>query len=1613
MTVSRHALSNLINRYRAVLRKCRAKNAPGLLAAGLFLAASLCLPSAAAANSGGHEASYQYYGDDPSVPVIIDEPHNPLFDAYNGDSYSDVYGGKVSGSAVQDWRVIVEPGGTEQIGIVRLYGGFTDNGNATGNQVFLKGNTYARDLYVGYTQDGDVIENRLSIDVSGNPHNPNAVGNPGEGFAGYTEKGDARRNQVSVSGIEVSSANNGSRTTRERCLLFSGYTQDGDAVENRFDFSSGTMRVPSSVSAVRRCLVSGYTEKGDAIANQFSISGGEATAHAYAGYTQDGDARDNRLDISGGTGDVWAYAGYTEKGDVRGNRIDVSGGTGNVRTYAGYTQSGDAIANQATVTGVSGESYYYGGYTEKGDARDNRLDISGVILPSNFNGAYAGRTQDGEAAANQLSVNGATIGGQIISGHATSDRPQAEARAVGNTLSLEGGVFGDWTDFYAGSALARGAQAKASVSGNTLTVTGNWGSGGHLSSASGIANAYGAGAEVELTNNLLYFNWRTAGTGYSDFYSVNAAEGHVDGSGDVSARASGNKVIMVDANGFSADTISAYSGNASYYPGMSGALLEVISSNGVAQAHAEGNEVEISGLEEVSLEMAAGYAYTESGSASSLGSSIANNNKLTIHRFSRQVGNRFYGGYAEAGENTYYSPGAIGGNASANSNVVTIFASDSFNYDWSRDYVTGGSADAEGSGKAEALGNSVTMSGPSDIYSIVGGEAVGGRTWSGDYTGDAEASRNRVTLTNGVIANDFTGGTASGYNAAANGNYLFLDKVTASAYSIHWSAKYTGGYASAENNAFATGNTIEMLSTTIVRDADVYGGDVSTNNGRAEATGNTIILGRGLAPTALQNVTLHGGRVYISGTGTGDAVTGNTLKTQSQGLTANGIYNFEKLVFTPPRALAQGDVLLSLVNQTEDLNFQWINITLAPDGHQFDLNFNETATLLAITSGDKTISVSGLPVGVALAQLDGAVDGQVALAYTPSLPANKRLDITVDEKYLYGDDGDFSNNNGQRPTANTLELDRGQATAAFGGRAAAGNVTGNVAIMRGGELFELGNTANPRYPLSGNLYGGYADTGNALGNSVSLSGGRLRSAFGGWSDSGNAMGNTVLVEGGDLSGVIVGGGTDTGNATNNTVILRSSVNAALYGGYSSGGGAGDLVSGNSLEVLNKGLSANNISNFENLYFVLPGNTRPGEAMLTAVGGNPTRFVAPLTNVGVAVATNAPVLRPGDQVVLLRNTNGLVNASGSALQQGRDYQKSAFPGMLRSGQGFSLKYNFNLSNTETELLAGLTGENSIAVDLRTKALPKARLAAMSFLNRGTDQIDQALRQAVLASGGGDERGGLGLVPFAVSSGGLYRVYTGSYADVAGASFAAGLIGRGRCSWASLALGPFFEYGNARMDTHYNSPDGKVDGRGHVSYTGGGIMGRLELKGGSPLRGTYVEGSFRLGEMKEDWHSNDLSNIDDGRRASYDLHTPYHGAHAGLGHVWASEELRLDVYGKYFYTHMDGADKSIAGNPWHFHPVDSHRLHLGAHVDWMAFENASLYAGAAWEREFSATARATAYGLAVPAPSLKGDTGVFDAGVRWYPTENLNLDLGASGWAGKRAGIAGNLSLSYSF
>ena len=411
-------------------------------------------------------------------------------------------------------------------------------------------------------------------------------------------------------------------------------------------------------------------------------------------------------------------------------------------------------------------------------------------------------------------------------------------------------------------------------------------------------------------------------------------------------------------------------------------------------------------------------------------------------------------------------------------------------------------------------------------------DVFGGSTESGDVTG------NRVEISGGTIGD-------------AN----------------HYMNIY-GGSLNSNSSGSVTGNTVILSGGTV--NGFVYGG--RDFGGFGTVSGNNIILRKEAGKNA-PNLN----SAFLYGSDTGFSVSDNTLQVEAVGLSARAIFNFGNYKFVLPSDIKAGDTMLQLTGQGAGLEIDGSKVNLSvAKGSGLNFDFGKSVTLLHKIGGNGTFSVNNLSGGEQILKLDGVDSGFDVMKYKLENPSDK-LDVTVNELYLYGEGGP-NPTKGERHTGNTLNITGGKANAAFGGWAATGDVTGNAVAMNGGEIVEGSSSGS----YAGNLYGGLAENGKAAGNEVTISGGtlgRFTYVYGGYSlnsaaggtepkdgnkvtitggtvwnvyggnSRGDASYNSVEIDGGKVDGNVYGGQSSQGNALNNTVTVKEGTkNSYVYGG---------------------------------------------------------------------------------------------------------------------------------------------------------------------------------------------------------------------------------------------------------------------------------------------------------------------------------------------------------------------------------------------------------------------------------------------------------------------------------
>lgn len=612
------------------------------------------------------------------------------------------------------------------------------------------------------------------------------------------------------------------------------------------------------------------------------------------------------------------------------------------------------------------------------------------------------------------------------------------------------------------------------------------------------------------------------------------------------------------------------------------------------------------------------------------------------------------------------------------------------------------------------------------------------------------------------------------------------------------------------------------------------------------------------------------------------------------------------------------------------------------------------------------------------------VGGNVHGAYTSQGNASNNT-VTVNGatvgNYVHGGETNAGGNaNGNIVTVNT----GGKADRVFGGFARTGNANGNtVTLNEGAAVREI--------LVGGNVVSG----GDANGNTVMINGGTSFDVAGGYSFNGNASGNTVTIDHGTILASVYAAdvGTPTSIARDNRVTLANGTTVTMNVGIKNWRSSPN-VSNNWLIVQGKDNSARQVEGIDRYRFVVDQSVRNNDTMLSLTGT--TGENTDLRGSPIELNVTGPALKSvGDKVTLINMSNP---TPGSLLSD----QTHA-----TGKQGVAVEYDYALTNDANKTLTvTVTG---VKLSEQSKAPSESRLAGVTLINQGMDLAADLGMQHAKAS----IKDNNNVAAFGALAGGSSTYHTGSSVKLDGVVLMAGVGRTFNTASGDLTGGVFFEAGYGDFNTHNNFSSGTVKGSGDTKYYGAGLMARYDVTT-TALKGSYLEGSLHVGRVKTDWDSSDM--LGSSGKVNNDTSNMYYGLHAGLGYMWnLTNQANLDMYGKYYWSHQGSDRTKVAGDPYHFDSTDSHRTRVGGRLNLNLTETVRPYIGAAWEHEFDGESNAQAYGLDLAAPTLKGDSGIFELGFSFKPAKNDNVsfNLGLQAFTGVREGVAGTAQFQYKF
>ena len=784
-------------------------------------------------------------------------------------------------------------------------------------------------------------------------------------------------------------------------------------------------------------------------------------------------------------------------------------------------------------------------------------------------------------------------------------------------------------------------------------------------------------------------------------------------------------------------------------------------------------------------------------------------------------------------------------------------------------------------------------------------------------------------------------------------------------------------------------NTVALHDGTI---GTVYGGYTA---GTGKTTGNTVEF--------------HGGTVTgtIYGGSNATDVTDNTLDVKGV-RTAGNIKNFEKLHFDTSMTNA-GETILTLNGGARTVGLDWhgLDVKNLTEERLQTLTSPVREGLFSLMANDQ-----GLDFGTTYDKAKEKTIGDYEYTIAKeNVPAGSTAEKVVVRGFRFQNNEDAVYDTGNNHDAwggrsiigntvqrNKLQVRGGTLGNAYGGRSAAGVVTGNRLVLAGGTV--------------GKAYGGLVEgQGKAARNFVDvLADTHAAEIYGGHAAHGEASGNSVNIGAINLHADVYGG---AGAVTDGNIVhlFGTKLDGTVAGGTAANG------RGNVLAIHAAGTEIKDFTGIQNLRFYLPESVTPSTApMLTLTDVTNNKDIRGL-GVSFDISGAAKHLQKDEAFRLLKT------AAGGSLTTDEKIKSE-----IMGRQGVSLAYKFSVQkNGADELVARV---ESVGMSEATKSLVETRAAAMDVLGSGLNLLaDSGLVAAVdaavanvntrtyiapvdtariapdaKAAAAANMQSGA-YTTWAAQGGGAMRLHSGSYVDTHGYALNVGFARKQDAKDGTLTFGPFVEYGRTSYDSHLEDAYG-TRGDGKVNYLGLGVLAKKDLKSGA-----YLEGSLRAGRVKSDY-TGDIA----GAVTSYDISSPYYALHLGVGKKIALKKGdAIDAYLKYFFSHQNATSATLStGETYDFDAVNSHRLRLGARYMHDMGRTGKFYAGLAWEYEFEGEARAAYHGMATPSPSLKGSSVLLELGYRFAPKDSrVSYDVNISGWQGKREGFMGSVGVNWAF
>ena len=1288
--------------------------------------------------------------------------------------------------------------------------------------------------------------------------------------------------------------------------------------------------------------------------------GDDAIARRPAGSEIAYNSAQKTLTITGGD---WSSWGYISGGDTN-NYMD---------NYTG----GDVVGYHLTLTNVTKAKNVYGACTgTSGDAKNNWLVVSGTNAAKTeiTETAVGGSSSKGNATGNHVElahvqVSGSTSWGNIVVGGWTKNTDkEASGNFVTLTDSVTGAVLGGYAD-----------NLGTNTGGNTVTLLGGNTVNGDLL---GGGNTDGGSVVTGNVLNLSGANIVNAGTGTDETFDSGTVKNFE--TINITGAAWGTPVLTLNGAGMAQNANGSWAAidasklkfdnpetiaNGKTMNLIAGPVGDVT----LAAATTTLQEYPVAPVTGVTVNAAFQGRLSIPDAKNTLVCTAENKaSKLTF-------GAVAWGGtlidHSKTLTNISFDGAAVDTSNISFTNVNSLASGDSMTlvsaFGTRVGTITGSAfsiGSLTGAGHAYFENNNL-------LYLVT--EGAGGTT----PTDDSDVSGETKTAPQGKTTGNITGASTGSGTAASN----TAEVPSGAEVTGNITGAVTADGEAKENAANITGGTVTGDVAGAVTTDGVANSNSATVSGGGTVTGSVTgaVTAKGAAAENTANV---------SG---GSTVTGDVMGAFTEGNGAavanSAVVSSSKIKSTKSgEEVNGGDVIgAATANGTASQNTATVtNSVIAGNVCGGNSETGEVNTNTATVSG-------------------GTVYGSVFGGHTEGAKAADANRVVLENgatvaKDVYGGKSEKGASNG-----NVVEISKATVNGYVFGAASNTASTNNNVAMAGGYVKGLvgggcGTSTGNRVAIGGGAVKEYVVGGlageTATNNTVTMTGGEIGGGvYGGYGKTTAANDNHVYLGGGTVIALIdgeaegfqlkpgvYGGYSESGTTQNNSVTLFGTADvsgADLYGGSREATGnilrIGGVVEGAAIPWTGDGNEVNSISNFEKVSFdVVKWNTPA-----LVVGNGVSNFSGTISAENV-VFTGTESLAKGDVMTLAKNLP--MNAKAEA-------DSAFYIGTTTEGTGtVSIDNQGSASYTVDSVSASRQSHNTVM----------AAEVGMTALSMGNDFVGAATEGLSLASNVGAD----GVSTFAQMGGGNMRQETGSHIDSHTWNAILALGHQNKKERGTTEYGAFFEYGTGNYTTHN---DDSQRGDGSARYTGGGLLAKWTAS-----HGFYVEGSLRAGTVHDD--ARNVLRDFAGNGYSYDTNANYFGAHLGVGkEISLANGNTVDVYGKYFYNRKNGVSFN-AGGHYDLDAVTSQIIRVGARYT-IKRDKWDFYAGAAYEHELDGKATGTTGGLAIRGADTSGGSFRGEIGATMKPGENSpwSLDLNVAGFAGKKQGFTGGVSVSFMF